>query len=106
VSLLLIGVRGDYTGYGPGPRAIWILESAEIGLMILFWLICWKQLVPLNTRGNLRAESRGKDGSNHEDLICRQFSPLIFGNSNNKKIPVVACLQSHPPPRCPSQMFI
>lgn len=31
-----------------GPRTIWIMESIEVGIMILFWLLCYRRLVPLN----------------------------------------------------------
>lgn len=31
-----------------GPRTIWIMESIEVGIMIIFWILCYRRLVPLN----------------------------------------------------------
>ncbi|KAF7635502.1 hypothetical protein Mgra_00005041 [Meloidogyne graminicola] len=31
-----------------GPRTIWVMESIEVGIMIIFWILCYQRLVPLN----------------------------------------------------------
>ncbi|KAI1723609.1 major facilitator superfamily domain-containing protein [Ditylenchus destructor] len=43
VGPILVGIF--YTHWGP--RMVWILEAVVVGLMMIFWMLCYRRLVPL-----------------------------------------------------------
>ncbi|KAI1723608.1 major facilitator superfamily domain-containing protein [Ditylenchus destructor] len=43
VGPILVGFF--YTHWGP--RMVWILEAVVVGLMMIFWMLCYRRLVPL-----------------------------------------------------------